>query len=163
MNLLRTIDKKKVAVFVVAFLVFDFVTVFGISKIFLHEETESSMDVSIPETVMEQAQQAEFTEVDTTEAIYDIYGILLVGDFRLGNDIEFHFRSDGSYSGFFDNGNRYVEGYNYQLENDAGQILVHIYSEDKSRVVTYIMTLSEETGNILLELPETGEQLELQY
>ena len=69
MNLLRTIDKKKVAVFVVAFLVFDFVIVFGISKIFLHEETESSMDVSIPETVMEQAQQAEFTEVDTTEAI----------------------------------------------------------------------------------------------
>lgn len=163
MGLLRTIDKKKMAAFIVAFLAFDFVIVVAVSKIFLHEETEAPMDITIPETFMEQAQQAEFTEEDAAEAIYDIYGILLVGDFNLGNNIEFHFSSDGSYSGFFDNDNRYVEGYTYQLENDAGQTLVHIYNEDKSRIVTYIMTLSEDTGNILLELPGTEDQLELKY
>lgn len=159
----KVIDFKKVIAFVVGFVMVDLVIAIALSKMFLHEDIGTPMEVSVPEPAVEQAQQAEFTDEDTTEAIYDIYGILIVGNFKLGKDLEFNFGSDGSYSGFFDNENRFVEGYTYQLENNAGQTLVHIYNEDKSRIVTYVMTLSEETGNIILELPGTGKQLELKY
>lgn len=159
----KMIDKKKIIAFVVAFVVVDFVIVIALSKIFLRQGQEKSIDVPVSETVAEQIQQTGFTDEDTTEAIYDIYELLIVGNFKLDNDLEFNFGSDGSYNGFFDNENRFVEGYSYRLENNAGQIQVHIYNEDKSRMVTYIMTLSENTGNIILELPETGDQLELKY
>lgn len=163
MDSLQMVDKKKVIVFVVGFIMVDLVIVIALSKMFLHENIGIPIDVSVPESVVEQAQQTEFTDEDTTEAIYDIYEILIVGNFKLGKDLEFNFDSAGSYSGFFDNENRFVEGYTYQLEKNDGQTLVHIYNEDKSRIVTYVMTLSEETGNIILELPGTGKQLELKY
>lgn len=163
MDSLRMTGKKKVIVFVVGFVVVDFVIVIALSKIFLHKDMNTPLDVSLPEPVMGQAQQTEFTDEDTTEAIYDIYRLLIVGDFKPGKDLEFHFDSDGSYSGFFDSADRFVEGYTYQLENNAGQMLVHIYNEDKSKIVTYIMTLSEDTGNIILEIPGTGDQIELKY
>lgn len=162
----KVIDFKKVIVFVVGFIMVDLVIVIALSKMFLHEDFGTPFDDSVPEPVLGQIQQeefAEFTDEETMEAIYDIYGILIVGNFKLGKDLEFNFGSDGSYSGFFDNENRFVKGYTYQFENNAGQTLVHIYNEDKSRIVTYVMTLSEETGNIILELPGTGKQLELKY
>lgn len=165
MNLLRMLDKKKekVIAVVIAFLVVDLVVVIALSKIFLRQGKDESLDASAFKPAVEQMQQTGFTDEGTTEAIYDIYALLIVGNFKLGNDLEFNFGDDGSYNGFFDNDHRFVEGYSYQLENNAGQIQVHIYNEDKSKIVTYIMTLSEETGNIILELPETGDQLELKY
>lgn len=166
LNSIQMIDKKKVIVFVVAFVVVDLVIVIALSKIFMHKDMDTPMDVTMTEPLLEQAQQdpqIELSDEDTTEAIYDVYGLLIIGNFKLGKDLEFNFGSDGSYSGFFDNDNRFVEGYTYQLDNNAGQILVHIYNEDKSRIVTYVMTLSEDTGNIILELPETGNRLELKY
>lgn len=135
-------------------------------KFFLRQGKDESLDASASKPAVEQMQQTGFTDEGTTEAIYDIYALLIVGNFKLGNDLEFNFGADGSYNGFFDNDHRFAfaeEGYSYQLENNAGQIQVHIYNEDKSKIVTYIMTLSEETGNIILELPETGDQLELKY
>lgn len=163
----QTIDKKKLAVIIVSILIIDFVVAFAISKIFLHNDilTDFSTLGSADEQVEDLSGMeavADISRVETTEAIYGIYELLIIGNYKLDEDIAFNFGSDGSYSGFFDSDNRSVEGCSYELENSEGQTLVHIYNENKSRIVTYIMTLSED-GNIILELPETGDRLELKY
>ena len=104
-------------------------------------------------------------EIETSETSVDsrindsmvyLYQSLFSGwSFKLNEETVFSFGKDGNYSGFFDNAHKSVVGYSYEITSDpeTGDYLLNIYNEDKSSVVSYVLTLDEVSNDIMLTYP----------
>lgn len=112
-------------------------------------------------TTQEEVDQ-KLAEADSD--VIEIYSMLLENsDFDLGEGIEFHFGSNGVYSGYFDAKNTSVENYSYEIcLEDNKRINLVLYNPDKSKYVKYEMTF-DENGNIVLTYPELEQSIVLEY
>ena len=88
----------------------------------------------------------------------NIYASLLSGStFQPTDDVVLTFGTDGSYSGFFDADNKNVEGYSYEITlNNSSQYVLNIFNEDKSKVVSYNVSLDDD-GNIVLNYKDSAD------
>lgn len=91
------------------------------------------------------------------------YLMLLSGcTFNPSEDVTFSFGTDGSYAGFYDSDNKNVSGYSYEVTLQDNSYVLNLYNEDKSKVVSYNMTINED-GNIVLSYPGTDGEFVLSF
>jgi len=91
-----------------------------------------------------------------------LYSSIILGRYTVGEKIVFHFHSDGTYSGYFDDNNQDVTEYSYVLEYDGMNYLLNIFNPNKSEKVTYYVTLTED-ADIVLKYPKSDVEIKLEY
>ena len=101
--------------------------------------------------------------VKADEEMLELYIMILENSsFELDNGIMFRFYSEGQFEGYFDTESTDINGY-YEIavDNDKNTVLV-IYNEDKSKYVSYNISL-DEAGNITLKNPVSNYEYVLEF
>lgn len=91
----------------------------------------------------------------------EIFEELIVGRYEISENIEFNFGLNGVYSGFFDNSNRNVSGYKYDVIVIDEVPILNIYDNEETAMVSYELILSG-TSNITIYYPKTELKIKLE-
>ena len=90
----------------------------------------------------------------------EIFKDLIIGRYKISEKIEFNFGLNGVYSGFFDNSNKNVSGYRYDIIVINEVPLLNIYNKEKTAMVSYELILSG-TSDIIIYYPKTELKIKL--
>lgn len=140
--------------------------------LYLECNTEES---KIYETIYTEKTQTEYKETDTIVAKkinykdeylagYEIeqesyiHGII-IGRYYYLNNILFEFGNNGVYNGFFDNQNKNVSGYKYEIVSLGDNFYVNIYNKEETAAVQYRIYLKSEKLILCYEPNELQLQL----
>lgn len=116
------------------------------------EVIEESMEVETEtEEEKEDTNKEETPEYDESisASLVTLYQDLLSGDY-VYEDLTFHFGHNGSYAGFFDDANRNVLDYSYEVIGDGENTLLNIYNENGTEMVSYYLVFSDDYEEITL-------------
>ena len=84
---------------------------------------------------------------------------LIIGEYYFSNDIQFCFEPNGVYGGFFDNKNKSVSGYKYEIVSLDDVFYVNIYNKEETAAVQY--RINFKSRKLILCYEPSGLQLQL--
>jgi hypothetical protein len=83
--------------------------------------------------------------VDRDSSMEQIFYSVIIGDYVINENMEYNFGVDGTFSGFFDDKNRSVKGYTYEIFVVNEEAYINIYNDEKTAKVSYELILLGES------------------
>lgn len=129
----------------------------------LSEEIEidtENVDDFVSNVTAISVEESEWTRVDLSGdfsknqnlALKNLLCKQILGAHSIEDNLNYTFKADGTFSGFFDSIEPEVEGYCYEIITQSGDAVLNIYNSDKTMVVTYEISITN-TGQIILYYP----------
>lgn len=126
------------------------------------DETYDIAEVEVPEVeedpIVEVDVDALKSEKNVPANYISIYSSLLPGSYVLDGEKSFIFGADGTYSGYFDDDHRHVEGYTFTITDDSDSLYrLTISSPNGMSSVDYFIDMTA-TGDVELRDVDGEEQ-----
>lgn len=116
----------------------------------LNREQERILDSeSIPEYQGEQVW-----------SLIDVFQELIIGQYKISDDLWLEFSADGKFSGFFDFDNPDVSDYDYDIDIVKDIPYINIYNKEKTKRMTYELVFTDKL-NILMIHKDSRVKIEL--
>lgn len=100
------------------------------------------------EVIESEKEKADYIKEADREK-FDFVSGFIVGNYKINSRMHYNFGVKGQYTGFFDSANPNIRQGSYEISVRDGIVLLYIYNNDKSAVVTYQIHI-QDTSKLVL-------------